>query len=480
MKFSKKLCAISLSAVMSLSVCIPAFAADETPEYETAKIQVNGVMAKDPAVLADGATYVKAENIKSLFGVEFSVIDGKATLTVDGKQVALDSAVVDENLISIRTVADTLDLMLGWDDAEKTAIVIDVNNVAKENDVTFDLLKKYMDYSKSMGDTFKTTGEFKGSVEVADETAPLTIAYDGTVDSLASKKGEEATMKLNMDLSKVKTMLQSEEMDESEKAVMDTIFKAIESSETKYIYDMEKGIFYINSSMFSAFGVDPAAWISLDLNAFMNMSGAGSFDMNAILDLAETGDIEGYILEVLKSIPVDSVNSYKEIDESYKAVAAMLGDKAFKQDGDKYTSTYALNEDGTELTYVTTLGSEGDKVNSISIVMKMSADGVKMDMTVSTDKDFNSSMSFTMDIADFMKLYMEFKSTYEASAKEPALTLPEGAVVISLNDMMNNLATDVVVTETAVEATEVSKNAAEEPTVEITEIETPVENTEVA
>ena len=480
MKFSKKLCAISLSAVMSLSVCIPAFAADETPEYETAKIQVNGVMAKDPAVLADGATYVKAENIKSLFGVECSVKDGKATLTVDGKQVALDSAVVDENLISIRTVADTLDLMLGWDDAEKTAIVIDVNNVAKENDVTFDLLKKYMDYSKSMGDTFKTTGEFKGSVEVADETAPLTIAYDGTVDSLASKKGEEATMKLNMDLSKVKTMLQSEEMDESEKAVMDTIFKAIESSETKYIYDMEKGIFYINSSMFSAFGVDPAAWISLDLNAFMNMSGAGSFDMNAILDLAETGDIEGYILEVLKSIPVDSVNSYKEIDESYKAVAAMLGDKAFKQDGDKYTSTYALNEDGTELTYVTTLGSEGDKVNSISIVMKMSADGVKMDMTVSTDKDFNSSMSFTMDIADFMKLYMEFKSTYEASAKEHAFTLPEGAVVISLNAMMNNLATDVVVTETAVEATEVSKNAAEEPTVEITEIETPVENTEVA
>ena len=45
---------------------------------------------------------------------------------------------------------------------------------------------------------------------------------------------------------------------------------------------------------------------------------------------------------------------------------------------------------------------------------------------------------------------------------------------------MNNLATDVVVTETAVEATEVSENAAEEPAVEITEIETPVENTEVA
>lgn len=72
-------------------------------------------------------------------------------------------------------------------------------------------------------------------------------------------------------------------------------------------------------------------------------------------------------------------------------------------------------------------------------------------------------MSFTMDIADFMKLYMEFKSTYEASAKEPALTLPEGAVVISLNDMMNNLATDVVVTETAVEATEVSKMQLKNP-----------------
>lgn len=467
MKFSKKFCAISVSAVMSLSVCIPAFAAEEAPAYETAKIQVNGVTSEDSVVLAEGTTYVKAEDIKTLLGVECTVTDGKASLTVDGNQVALDSAVLDEDLVPVRAVATALDLMLGWDDTEKTVVIVDIDRMADESGATFDILKKYMDYSLTIGDTYKTKGEFKGSVEVADETNPITLAYDGTIDGVYAKTGEEATMKLNMDLSQIKAMLQSEEMDESEKAVMDTIIKAIESSETKFIYDAEKEIFYMNSTMFTAFGVDPNAWISLDLNALMGMSGMGGFDMQAMLELAESGDIEGYILEVLKTVPVDSVNSYKEIDEAYKTVAAMLGDESFKLEDGQYKSTFAVNEDGTELTYTTTMGTDGDTVNSCSIVMKMSADGVTMDMSVATDKDFNSTVTYTMNVADFMKLYMEYKSTYEASTEAPVLTVPEGAVVISLNDMLNNIATTTIETgsEVVVETTE---NAAPEETTEET------------
>lgn len=71
--------------------------------------------------------------------------------------------------------------------------------------------------------------------------------------------------------------------------------------------------------------------------------------------------------------------------------------------------------------------------------MKMSADGATMDMSVSSDKDFNSTMTFSMNVADMMKMSMNFKSTYAASTEAPTLKVPEGAVVISLNDMMNNL-----------------------------------------
>ena len=62
---------------------------------------------------------------------------------------------------------------------------------------------------------------------------------------------------------------------------------------------------------------------------------------------------------------------------------------------------------------------------------------------------------------------MEYKSTYEASTEAPVLTVPEGAVVISLNDMLNNIATTTIETgsEVVVETTE---NAAPEETTEET------------
>ena len=335
-----------------------------------------------------------------------------------------------------------------------------------EKGETFDIIKKYMDYSLSMGDTYKTTCTFDGNVEVNDGETAIALPFSGTAEGVAAKTGEEMTMKLNMDFAQIKAMLEKEGMEASEKEVFDTMVKALESSDTKIIYDAEKEIFYMNSSMFTVFGVDANAWISMDLGSLMATSGVEGFDMNTLLALVEKGDFEGYLLELFKSMPVSDVNSYAEIAKSYDMIAAMMGDKAFKLENGQYKSNFAVNEDGTELTYSMTMGTDGDKVNSCTIIMKVSADGATMDMSVASDKDFNSTMTFSMNVADMMKMSMNFKSTYAASTEAPTLKVPEGAVVISLNDMMNNLLVmdeELPVAELEAEAPAAAEVPAEQP-----------------
>ena len=60
MKLSKKLCAFSVAAVMSLSVCAPAFAAEAD---NTVDVQFNGQTTENAAVLVEGTTYVKAADV---------------------------------------------------------------------------------------------------------------------------------------------------------------------------------------------------------------------------------------------------------------------------------------------------------------------------------------------------------------------------------------------------------------------------------
>lgn len=455
MKLSKRLCALSAAAVMSLSVCAPAFANVMIPA-NTAKIQMNGKTVESEAVLAGGTTLINAEDVKSIFGVDCKVDGGFATLSVDGKDLKVAIKTSDSDLVSVREVADALGCMLGWDDGAKTVIIVDIDRMAKENGATFDIIGKYMDYSLSLGDSFKTKAEFKGGVEVTDEGITTAIPFDGTTEAVSGKEGERASVKLNMDLSQLKAMVGADQMEGTEKEIFDTTIKAIESSDSNVIYDSENNMFYMNSTMFTLFGSDENTWISMDLNALMDMAGTEGFDMNSLMSLAQSGDIEAYILEALKAMPVNTVNSYSDIAQAYDLIASMLGDKSFTLEDGQYKSNFAMNDDGTELTYTMVLGTEGEKVNSCTVTMKMSADGAAMDMTVASDKDMNSTMSFSMSLADMIKVYMEFKSESEATKEVPNLKVPDGARVVSFNDMLANMMSAELATETAAEATVVA------------------------
>lgn len=445
MNFKKKLMALSLASAMTLSVCTPAFAAT----VNNANVQVNGVQNTGKVEVIDGKSYIKVSDIKSVLGVDGTVSGDKLAFT-DGKTVNI--ATIDGvQYAVIRDVAVAEDYMLGWDDTEKTVVIVDTNRFDKPS---FTIMEKYMQYSLSkVPELSKTNGTFNGYVEVTDTTTPepgsavpattestiIKVPFSGTVTGVSSKTVANVDMSMKIDLTQVKKMAAKEGTDVTA-TVEQTILSALESSETKVIFDMESGLYYIKSSMFDALGVAPNTWISIDFNELMSMSGTGSsMNMKSIMDLATKGDFEGYINGVIKSMPVNSISSYDDVKLAYDTIANMMGDKAFTLEGGKYTSNYTVNEDGVELTYTMAFNADGDKINGCAIKLHMNSDGVMtMDMDVNSDKDMNSNMTISMSMADMMKLYMEFKASTTATTESPLTAPPAGETVTSIESLMGS------------------------------------------
>lgn len=434
MKFNKKLCAFSVAAMMTLGAYTPVLAETATPT-ETAKIQVNGKMAEDTVILKNGISYVKVEDVKDIFGIDCKVEGEYTTLTVDGKDIKMPFYISD-GLISIRDIVTTLDYTVGWDNESKTVIIVDFNKIVSEKNATFDILKKYTNYAYSLGDSFKGKSEFKGGIEVSNEGTKIAIPFSGDADAASSKSGQTAKVNMKMDLAQLKNNPEFSKMPAEQKAFFETIINSIESNTTNVIYDLEKGVYYINSSMFTIFGVDKDTWISMDINSLVKSSGAKNFDMGSLVTLVQNGDIDKYILSVLKAAPVNSINSYNDINTAYDLIVSMLADNSFKLEDGEYKTSCQINQDGTELTYLLTMGTNGNDINSCKLTMKMSANGVIMDMEVSTDENLDSKMSYTMSVADMMKIYFDFTSDVEPTKELPNLNLPTGAKVVSFSELL--------------------------------------------
>lgn len=438
MKVSKKLGTLAVSALMAVSVCTPVFAG--TPELvPTADIQLNGVMIEQDAILYEGSTYLLEEGIEEVFGVECNVNGSYASLTVDGKTLRNIIPVSELSLISIRDVAESLGYVIGWDDSAKALVLIDVNQIAKDSGETFDIMKKYIEYSYSNGKNFKTDTVYSGGIEMNTDGMVISLPFDGKAEGYTSQSGQSISLDLNVDLPQLNAISGIDEMSEDQKEIYLSMLKEIENNTTEMIYDFENMSIYFRTTLSSLFGIDDKVWLSMDLAPIMELSGSTGMDLTGMIQLIENGDFEGYMLSTLKSIPANSVTAYEEMCLAYDLLASMLGDSSFVYENGAYKSTFAMNEDGAEVTFVMTMGTNGSDINSCTISMRMTAEDIlSMDMNVSSDRNLDSKATFTMEITDLFKMFFEMDSDATAISSTPSFKVPEGDVVLSINDMLNN------------------------------------------
>ena len=130
MNFKKKALALTLASAMTLSVCAPAFAA----EGDTS-IQVNGVKSETVASIVNGKACIKADKVNEVLGIDGILNNGKYIV---GNTI-LDVSTGD--YLGIRDIAEAAGYMVGWDNENKTVVVVDVNKLGNES---FDIIKKYV------------------------------------------------------------------------------------------------------------------------------------------------------------------------------------------------------------------------------------------------------------------------------------------------------------------------------------------------
>ncbi len=122
------------------------------------------------------------------------------------RQISLDSAPVivqNRTLVPLRFVAESLDKQVGWDNQEKTAIIIDydsfVNQIQQANpalcqilkddksNYTFSIEKIYTDVSDASN---SSNAKLSGTIEMVENEKKVSLSFDGT-DELMQEIKEE-------------------------------------------------------------------------------------------------------------------------------------------------------------------------------------------------------------------------------------------------------------------------------------------------
>ena len=129
-------------------------------------------------------------------------------------------------------------------------------------------------------------------------------------------------------------------------------------------------------------------------------------------------------------------------------MAKFLADDSFAQDGDNYTTTYTLNQDGSDVSISFTLLMKDDTVAGYDLNMKAAAGAadesgtpaMTMDLKAGMDADNKMTVSMTLDSGSMLDMNLEMTGSYAATDKTPELTPPADATVIPYEQLITGAA----------------------------------------
>ncbi len=342
-------------------------------------------------------------------------------------------------------VADALGYKVGWDAAEKAVIIDDVDSILAANTATYELMDKYMDYSKTYTEkNQKVTGSYTMTMGMDMKTAGENAAlkYDVKGDYNMITAGATA-FQFNTDMTMDMTMMENG-TDITDTALADSGMKFPLTIDMDMRGDMDTGLFYYQSKALAQLLEQPdmaSAWYKVDLAALFDQVGAAlGMDYASLLKLSSASLEQSFadtLADMLRVMPVTSVNA---TTSDYLAMLnASMADSAFKKSGTSYVST--MEEDGAKMTF--TLTTNGSKVNGYSIEMT-AADPtfgeLKMTSAMKGSKmDLNMSMNMKMDAGDTsmnLSLNMDMDGTYQSTSSKPAVEPPANATIINLVSLM--------------------------------------------
>ncbi len=460
-KTFKTLVALTLSLTLIVSGSVFSFAQEVKTQFDPSKYtynvmvdgsyveftdaapaNINGrVMVPFRAILeklgADVSWDQKTKTATAKLGdtsINFVVGKSEINITKDGKTSVKKMDVapyIDKSnsrtYVSTRFVAESLGYDVGWDQFNKTAVIIDYDKLFAGADKEFTVFNKYLKSAQTEeGVTYESVMDMSANVTVNklimnllvgigtfSKDVDLSVKMNGAVLSKDMESSTDATLKLNLS-----DLIKAVPAGTASADELLAIAKLSDMKVSAYM-DVEKGELYFTTNVNSVFDstytdktwfkmnlYEAYATAGIDLETLVSMSGSFNniTDMSMVLDSMVAGTENSM-----------TIGTYDEMAASYQMLKGMLGDGAFKESKSGATTTYTSEFDFSGLE-----GMEGfDKY------------GGKM---VLTEKNgtYGFVMNFVMESKELGKLSFDINQT-TAKTNKTVQKMPTDAVIVSID-----------------------------------------------
>jgi len=496
-KFSK-LSIFALVIILVLSSVVVCFGAD--PDGITVQYNGENVVFEDakPKII-DNRTMVPFRQILETMGAEVSYDKAAKTVSAVTDDLEIKFAVGSKDIhvtkdgvttikqtdvaplidkttnrtyVAARFIAESMGNFVGWDHENKTAIIIDLQQLFAKADEDFSILSKLMSTNLDLEKAYETTGDFKADVTFnvpgePSETKNMNLSMNGSMRGIQQKTDVDMVMNLSIDIDPLLANMTPEE-----KALFDQILEMYKDISMKIKMDGESGDMYMNSPMFTI--TDPTLtadnWFKMNMYELYDAMG---IDIRPMMEMSQS---EIKISELLPLFFVDTgawnIDTYNNIKISYAFLKNLLGDEAFNTTMSGTIKTHKLTLSQTQIlaAVVKTALSEGIPTDSADLkdisafieAMDLSGNivirekgGVLYDYSLKgsgsydghslnlelTGNNLNSLITMNLIVKDIMEMSIEADSKITQTTKAPDLTLPEGTKVIDYNEYLSQVMT---------------------------------------
>lgn len=367
----------------------------------------------------------------------FSVGEKTITLTKEGviSTVESDASSFVQNgrtYVPVRFAEQALGCTVGWDADNKTAIIFDADEV-KGTGSTYTIMNKYLAYAKEFSEKkYAITGTFNLDISNIDGNKDNYVKGVCKIDGIADSTNMNMNMVADLDLSAIEKMIQAEGVDNADSL---KTLEALKNIDFKFIFSLDSGKYYIQSSLFSSLmGTEEGTWYSIDMNSLLEMGNAG-FNFTDLAKMAKEASFEDYLSAISTEIPTDDKYESAVAIETYKLLNGLFSDSAFKTVADGYQSTYTDETDGVSMSLSMKLPTSGDKVTGYVLDMTMGFMGTEMMKMSAAQDGLKTTVNMTMGMDDMFDMSLTGNLDYAETTNVPLSKPKSGDNVISLDDM---------------------------------------------
>lgn len=488
-KILKKVFAITLIITLTLTLSgnMTSFAASKE-----IKVQYNGeniVFTDAVPKVVDGRTVVPFRQILEAMGSKVSydkktkVITAKTedrelSFKVGGTDLTINengekevqkmdvSPFVDKSsnrtYVPVRFIAESMGYSVGWDNAEKTAIIINPASILGDIDKDFSIIGKLLQSDLDLQKSYESKGKFDVNVvSTSTEELPtpgLDISVKGEMEGIQNNLDADMNIKLSINADNMLKDLSAED-----KFIVLALIENFKNIDMKVKMDGDTGSTYIQSGLFSKLDptVEENTWFKMNIyDQYEDMG----IDLKEMMNLNSQKISLSDVFEMMSYMEISDVSTYQDIKNTYDLFKSIIGDEAFTKKTSSSINTYTLDINYTKIMAALAKTALTNGISKDSLDMGEAKDflesgdfNINLEIKEKNDKLYNYTlkgagkiedtgsikinitgdqknavMDMNFDMKDAMKIELKMESHISETNKTPNVELPKDAKVIEM------------------------------------------------